>query len=152
MSQIKDLVEFHRKFAIPANIEPGFLEESLMQMRLNFLLEELLETATAAGFIFLEDQCKFVRQQVVQQEDLHAIVDGLIDLVYVALGTAEMMGLGCQKGISSIWDEAWRRVHQANLKKVRVVDATESKRGHSVDLRKPKGWQPPTFNDLLFTR
>ncbi len=68
-------------------------------------------------------------------------LDGLVDLVYVALGTAWLMGLD--------FPEAWRRVHAANMQKVRAQRKEESARGTTFDVVKPAGWQPPNLSDLV---
>jgi hypothetical protein len=68
-------------------------------MRLNFLLEELLETAHAAGHVWQLDQredgtyfFRFCPDQKMNV-DPPALLDGLVDLLVVALGTATLMGL-----------------------------------------------------------
>jgi len=43
------------------------------------------------------------------------------------------------------FDEAWRRVHAANMKKVRRA----TKRSGSYDVAKPKGWVAPDLKDLV---
>jgi predicted HAD superfamily Cof-like phosphohydrolase len=161
MSSIHDVMQFQRKFGIPENREPGFLPDSRMAERLNFLLEELKELANACGY-FLDDgkdgalDIKFKKFSNHQSaEDLEKAIDGLVDLVYVALGTAAQMGLGGLTPVNArgrspiIWWEAWRRVHAANMQKVRVTDVSQSKRGSPYDCVKPPGWVAPTFGDLL---
>ena len=63
--------------------------------------------------------------------DMVGVADALADVIYVALGTAHQMGLPFQ----AIWDH----VHRANMRKVKG----ETKRGNSIDARKPEGWVPP---------
>ena len=63
--------------------------------------------------------------------DIVGIADALADIIYVALGTAHQMGLPFQ----AIWDH----VHRANMRKVRGA----TKRGSSIDARKPEGWVSP---------
>jgi predicted HAD superfamily Cof-like phosphohydrolase len=76
----------------------------------------------------------------VNDQDLEGVLDGLVDLVYVALGTALNFGLD--------FDEAWDRVQQANMEKV-AVRATSSEGRHKTDVVKPRGWEPPSFKDLV---
>lgn len=118
------VTSMHQKFEIPMEKTPGFLDPMTMEFRLNFLEEELEEIRNA-NF----------------DEDLEELADGLIDLVIVALGTAAMMGMD--------FNAMFMEVHKANMNKVRVNDASESKRGHNFDLRKPEGWQPPNLRPFL---
>lgn len=129
-----------------------------MAMRLNFALEELLELAEACGFGFSGgagqgEFFKYTHKDVkVNKEDA---LDALIDLTYVTLGTADLMGFAnhvppeSMSKWSTIWWESWTRVHEANMKKEKVQSAKESSRGFGIDLKKPKGWLKPQFKDLL---
>lgn len=156
MSSIYDVQQFHNKFKIPRLSRPGFLPEDDMRMRLNFQLEELLETAGACGFQLAVDGQGDVCLEPMgdpKEVNLAEAFDGLLDQVYVALGTADRMGLGGMVDYpganTSIWWEGWRRVQRANMAKVLVENAADSKRGSRFDLKKPKGWRPPEFGDLL---
>ena len=157
MSSIHQVAELHDKMGhgkarLP---KPGFLPEKFMQMRLNFMLEELEETAAACGFsIYMGNDGKTgFEQNSFMKVSLENALDGLIDLQYVLLGTADLMGFshpGPGKfASSSIWHEGFSRVHNANMKKEPVVNAKESSRGFNIDLKKPKGWLKPQFKDLL---
>lgn len=160
MSSIHDVAKFQEKFGFIPNREPNFLTGDLMAGRLNFMLEELLETAQACGY-YLDDgkdgACgPFTFQRVPEPEtDLAKALDGLIDQVYVILGTANLMGfhneipMNVKSKFATIWWEAWRRVHVANMAKKRVTDVSQSKRGTLHDTYKPIGWCAPSFKDLL---
>lgn len=67
-------------------------------------------------------------------------LDALVDIVYIALGTAYRRG----------WDfaAAWKRVHDANMAKERGKP-NNSKYGSGFDIVKPQGWQPPSHADLV---
>ncbi len=165
MSSIHHVAELHEKMGhAKARLpKPGFLEPKFMAMRLNFMLEELHETAVACGFYLDNDpkasssfptlQYKYFHGNGDLDENLEDALDGLIDLQYVLLGTADLMGFshpGPGKFANmSIWQEAWNRVHNANMKKEPVVNAKESARGFNIDLKKPIGWLKPQFKDLL---
>jgi predicted HAD superfamily Cof-like phosphohydrolase len=87
--------------------------------------------------------------QLLDPDNVHShmaqALDGLVDLVYVALGTAYLHGFDFR--------EAWRRVHFANMNKVRASqDGSDSKRGSSYDVIKPPGWRPPDHSDLVLPR
>ena len=119
---LKDIEAFHIKYQLQYKDRPRFLPEELSGFRSRFIEEELDEYILATT---LED--KF---------------DALIDLVYVALGTAYLHGFD--------FEEGWRRVHNANMKKVRAERQDESKRGTAFDVVKPEGWQPPDLSDLVY--
>ena len=120
----KDVSEFHVKFEVPANDKPDFLQMELSALKCIHLKEELTEFYTS-----------------LECEDLEQAFDALIDLVYVALGTAHLMGLP--------FNEGWKRVHEANMKKIRATCASQSKRNSSFDIVKPEGWVPPVLSDLI---
>jgi predicted HAD superfamily Cof-like phosphohydrolase len=68
-------------------------------------------------------------------------LDALVDILYVAIGTAYQHGFDLA--------EAWRRVHEANMQKVRVQKFQDSTRGSLFDVVKPPGWVPPNLEDLV---
>ena len=118
-----DIKKFHEKFWLfPLVDKPGLLPDDIMDFRIKFLNEELDELIE--GF-----DC----------DDIEKIADALVDIVYVALGTAYLMRLP--------FDALWNEVHSANMKKVRATTVT--KRGTTFDVIKPKGWQPPNLKHLL---
>ena len=114
----QDILAFHEKFKLEPLDKPGFLSEEQMQFRTNFLYEELEEFVLAT-----------------KDGDLTKAFDALIDLQYVLLGTAHLMGLP--------FDEGWDIVQAANMKKVRAVRPEDSKRGSGFDVVKPEGWVAP---------
>jgi len=120
----KAIAEFHERFDLAYDGPPRFLDESTFAFRRRFKLEELHETLTAH-----------------QEGDLEGVLDGIVDLIYVALGDAYLMGLDV--------DEAFARVHRANMRKVRATDALQSRRGSVSDVVKPPGWVPPSLLDLV---
>lgn len=152
---IKDIVEFHEKFDFKPAGSPTIGAPALRALRLNFLLEELVETAKAAGFTLTavdnggKPEVKFVHDQEVKV-NLHDFLDGLVDLVYVTLGTAYLHGLfhdHMNSQLPTIFEDAWRRVQEANMQKVRAT--VETKRGTTFDVVKPEGWKAPDFSNLL---
>jgi predicted HAD superfamily Cof-like phosphohydrolase len=116
--------KMHEHFGIPLQKEPGLLDEETMDFRIRFLREELRE---------LED--------AYDVADIEEIADGLIDLCIVAMGTAAMMGLD--------FNNMFLEVNAANMRKVRVEHAGESKRGHGFDLKKPVDWKGPDLRKYL---
>lgn len=124
MSNFSDVTDFHNKFSIPISSTPVLLDPITMDYRLKFLTEEMSEIVK--GYY---------------ERDIHQVADGLIDLVYVAMGTAVMMGLP--------WEKLWDEVQRANMSKVRTPSAKASKRGNAFDVIKPEGWKQPDFTQYL---
>lgn len=104
----------------PAAGPPRLLPRERLAERVRFLREELaeLEAAAAAG-------------------DLVEVVDALVDLAVVDLGTAAQMRVP--------WPACWDEVLRANLAKVPGV----GKRGMALDLIKPPGWRAPDHGPIL---
>lgn len=118
--ELDDVRKFFTKFDIQQFRSPGHLSKRKLQERIDFLQEELNELKAAAETNNLVDQS-----------------DALIDLVYVAKGTALMLGIP--------WEDMWDEVQRANMDKVRGV----GKRGNKVDVVKPNDWEPPNHDRLL---
>jgi predicted HAD superfamily Cof-like phosphohydrolase len=96
----------------------------MQEFRIQFLLEEVLEY-----------------KEAVEEGNLEKAFDSLIDLVYVAIGTAYLQGLPFVEG--------WERVHRANMAKVRAERPSDSARGTAYDVVKPAGWVAPDLSDLV---
>ncbi len=139
-TMFEDIKAFHEKFALTYNGPPRVLDEELGKFRAGFLAEELAEYAMPDdlhdGFV---DAVKAEFEPT--RKSLEDQFDALIDLVYVALGTAYLHGFD--------FEEGWRRVHEANMKKIRVERVIDSKRGSVYDVIKPDGWLPPSLADLV---
>ena len=117
----EDVRDFHDQHGIPTPARPILPPADVHEYRMKFLREELQEINDAA-----------------KADDLTGYLDGLIDLVYVAYGTAILTGVSPE-----LWQRLWDQVQTANLCKRRAASADESKRGHSFDVVKPKGWVSP---------
>lgn len=127
-----DVKGFHLKFGVPTDNDsagPHLLDPETQAYRLGFLQEELDEfrDSYTAG-------------------DLETALDSLIDLVYVAYGTALLMGVS-----PACWSEAWGAVQLANMSKVRATssDDARSKRKNSLDVVKPEGWRAPDHGPII---
>lgn len=153
---IDDVKQFAEKFHCHTNAAPGFLPDDQMKNRLDFQLEELLETAHAAGFYFNSDAMEFRVMKhggTIAREDLRdlpEVLDGLVDQVYVALGTAVAMGFSECRHVGPdmgncfkepIFKSAWARVHAANMQKVNIPGVWKT--------QKPAGWVRPNLEDLV---
>lgn len=123
-SNFYDVEDFHIKFGLPAPAEVRWQSKEWNSFRLKFMREEIDEY-----------------EEALKEKNFEKAFDALIDLVYVALGTAVAHGFPWQRG--------WDRVHMANMKKIRAHVASDSKRGTAYDVIKPVGWQPPDLKDLV---
>lgn len=144
-SEFYDVREFHLKFSHLANTVPVHLTKRKLLERIKFLQEELDEFTQACGFDRtrgrFNDDGMWIEgdfyDDVGKPQDLALQADALVDLVYVAKGTAVMQGLP--------WNQLWDDVHRANMAKQRGI----SHRGNLVDCVKPEGWVGPRTLDIL---
>jgi predicted HAD superfamily Cof-like phosphohydrolase len=118
-----DIERMHMKYGVhdwmKANKDNKELMRKFLEFRLSFLREELNETAKA-----------------IDENDPEEIVDGLIDLCVVAIGTLDAFGVDSEK--------AWNEVLAANMaKNVGVKESRPNPLG-MPDLIKPEGWTAPT--------
>jgi predicted HAD superfamily Cof-like phosphohydrolase len=121
---VKDISEMHQYYGVNEKVQ-NFDTEKLkqfLQFRMSFLDEELTETKKA-----------------VLNNDAEEIVDGLIDLCVVAIGTLDSMGINSY--------EAWNRVLRANLQKQVGVKPERPNPLGLPDLIKPVGWKAPSHAD-----
>ena len=121
---VKDINDMHVKYGVHEWVKnnPDKLKKYL-EFRINFLQEELDETQQAA-FIY---------------EDPEEIVDGLIDLCVVAIGTLDAFGVDT--------NAAWDQVLKANMAKEVGVKPERPNPLGLPDLMKPEGWEPPSHED-----
>lgn len=151
----KDIKEFHAKFTHPDEKYEGGpreLPNDLALFRTGFMIEELAEYAQASGYTNiarslneLHENIKRKSQWLIRRNeggrDLEVQFDSLIDLTYVAVGTAHLHSVD--------FNEGWDRVHGANMKKTLAKSPEESKRGYRYDVVKPKDWRPADLYDLV---
>lgn len=120
---VKDIYDMHTKYGVHAAVE-NFDAEKLRQyldFRMRFLEEELNETKAAAS---------------AERVDAEEVVDGLIDLCVVAIGTLDAFGVNAYS--------AWSAVHEANMNKEVGVKASRPNPLGLPDLVKPQGWCAPS--------
>ena len=123
MSIFEDIHVMYYRFGFPIPKEPQLIDPELMSDRMNFLNEELAETGEA-----------------YDEDDLPEVIDGLIDLIVVAVGTLALMGVDSQAH--------WNEVLRANMAKESGVKPGRTMR---YDLYKPEGWVPPDHEAILET-
>jgi predicted HAD superfamily Cof-like phosphohydrolase len=148
-----DVGDFHEKFHLDNvthhQVKPREVPPDVLEFRINFMLEELGEFIEAVGgrldlSEWVVGGARSIRVTIPEDAkiDHEKAFDSLIDLVYVAMGTAHFLGYP--------WQMGWRLVQRANMAKVRAkADASDSLRGHALDVVKPAGWTPPNIERLL---
>jgi hypothetical protein len=116
---VADIAKMHGKYGVNEAVQkmaPSQLEEFL-KFRVRFLEEELTE----------------MKEQLDNPEE---VVDALIDLCVVAIGTLDAFGVDSYK--------AWDAVHKANMaKEVGIKESRPNPLG-LPDLIKPEGWVAPS--------
>jgi len=118
---VNDMNSMHVKYGVHGSVDKMDKKklQAFLDFRLNFLEEELNETRAAA-----------------QNGDAEEIVDGLIDLCVVAIGTLDAFEVDAHK--------AWDEVLKANMaKEVGVKEGRPNPLG-LPDLVKPDGWVGPS--------
>ena len=121
---VKDIYDMHEKFGVQSwvaeQIQFGNKEklQEFLKFRLRFLQEELGEMAVACD-----------------EKNPEEVVDALIDLCVVAIGTLDAFGIDAH--------EAWNEVHSANMAKEPGVKESRPNPLGLPDLIKPEGWTGP---------
>lgn len=123
---IQKIKQMHAHFQIAYNGPIRKLPEDEFDFRVKAFEEEINEYKDAHS-----------------NDDLEEMLDALVDLQVFLLGAVE------QHGFDGVFEEAYRRVMEANMQKEVVESADESKRGHKTDLKKPAWWMAPILSDLV---
>ena len=145
VTNFNDVGDFHDRFGLPRFTGQGVqpFTKEMLGFRIQFLLEEVKEFIDACqGELDIDSRGKFqvIFGQSVSIDHAEAF-DALIDLVYVAMGTAHFMRYP--------WQEGWNEVQRANMAKVRATSAEDSKRGTALDVVKPPSWRAPDIMAVL---
>jgi predicted HAD superfamily Cof-like phosphohydrolase len=114
---VKDICDLHVKFSVHSRVQAmtDYQREAFMNFRIEFIKEEVVELSTADS-----------------KED---VVDALIDIIVVALGTLDAFAVDINK--------AWNEVHSKNMQKEPGVNPTRPNDFGFPDMIKPEGWTPP---------
>lgn len=114
----KDINEMHKHYGVPRVVKTMSSEKlkQFLEFRIDFIREELNELATA--------------------ETAEDVVDALIDLCVVAIGTLDSFEVDA--------NEAWNQVLVANMNKKIGVNASRPNPMGLPDLIKPEGWKAPS--------
>lgn len=113
---IDDIKAFTQKFKFGEEV----FDKKKLAFRLDLLSEEYNETMKAW-----------------RDGDAEEIVDGLIDLIVISIGTLELAGVDVQK--------AWDEVMRANMSKKRGVKKGREHSG-GFDVVKPEDWVGPNHS------
>lgn len=121
MSWYKDMEKLHEKYRVNQWMENASKEQlqKFLEFRMNFLTEEFNETMKAYN-----------------EKDAEEIVDGLIDICVIAIGTLEAFGVNA--------DKAWQEVLYANMQKEVGIKPERPNPLGLPDLIKPEGWKAPS--------
>ena len=125
---VHDIAEMHRKYGVNEwvgkQLDEGNYEklQKFLEFRMAFLDEELGET-----------------KEAIANGDASEVVDGLIDLCVIAIGTLDAFGVDGRA--------SWNRVHKANMaKEVGVKESRPNELG-LPDLVKPDSWEAPEHSN-----
>nr|BAR25286.1 Putative NTP pyrophosphohydrolase [uncultured Mediterranean phage uvMED]BAR25303.1 Putative NTP pyrophosphohydrolase [uncultured Mediterranean phage uvMED] len=113
---IEEVNAFLTKFGLNYKGTPITLHPTVKADRIKHMQEEISEYSYAKN----------------KEEEL----DAIIDIIYLAIGTGLMHGFDIE--------EAFKRVHQANMKRIRNPVLTDK-----GGIFKPKGWVAPDLKDLV---
>ena len=119
---VQDIAEMQEKYGVRKWVEDPANKDKLkdfMAFRLDFIEEEFEETLLAFA-----------------EQDPEEIVDGLIDICVVAIGTLLAFDVDP--------DKAWDEIHKANMAKEVGVKKSRPNPLGLPDLSKPEGWTPPS--------
>jgi predicted HAD superfamily Cof-like phosphohydrolase len=118
---IEDVTEFHKAYDRPVGTVK-FSDEAMMLLRERLVNEEATE--------FSDSMFDY---------DAEGALDGICDLIYVAVGVAVTYGWNLE--------EAWRRVHESNMSKL-GEDGQPIVRPDGKILKGPN-FKPPVLGDLV---
>ena len=123
-SLIQDLSAFHNA----CDVQQWFkdlkdIPEDIYQLRLRLLEEEFNEFKKAH-----------------EDRDKVEMADALADMIYIAVGTANVMNIPL--------DKVWAEVQRSNMAKVDPETGKVKKREDGKVL-KPEGWTPPQIETVL---
>lgn len=118
---VQAIADMHTKFGVNPVIDDLGPEElkAFLQFRIDFLQEELTEMKDA--------------------KTADDVVDALIDLCVVAIGTLDAFRVDAEK--------AWDRVHEKNMQKEPGIKLSRPNPLGLPDLIKPPLWEPPYHYD-----
>jgi predicted HAD superfamily Cof-like phosphohydrolase len=153
MNTIAYVREFHEAFDIPVRSKPSFPDAREHTDSSLDTIEKLLTIAQREASSTAKTGCRMCLRMALELEelrelaesmrlrDLEGALDAQVDRVYILQGTSLELGLA---GVS---EEAFRRVHAANMLKLdENGKPTVDSKGKVI---KPPGWVAPDLSDLV---
>ena len=121
---VADIEDMHIKYGFHEAVNRLSPEDKkkFLNFRLSFLKEELAEM-----------------EKAMQEDNKEEVVDALIDLCVVAIGTLDLFQINSYK--------AWDEVFDANMNKNPGVKASRPNPLGLPDLIKPEGWVAPSHEN-----
>ena len=125
---LSDINDMHYKFGATEWVDNMHRSKNykvlkdFLAFRLDFLEEEFEETQ-AAFF----------------KNDSEEVVDGLIDLIVIAIGTLDLFKCDA--------DEVWDKIHHSNMAKEPGVNKSRQNPFGLPDMVKPEGWVGPRITE-----
>lgn len=118
---VKDIEDLHDQYQVHERLKGADRDrlKALLEFRIKFLEEELIELRTA--------------------DTAEDVVDAIIDLCVVAIGTLDSFDVDSYL--------AWDRVLEANKNKKIGIKPSRPNPTGLPDLVKPEGWTAPTHHD-----
>jgi len=121
---VEKLIDFHRAFGCMIGDTPQLVDSATALLRVRLMTSELSETIEA-----------------IAVGDMVEILDGLVDTMYVVVGTAIVYGMG------DILAEAFNLVHENNMSKVDEDGSVHHDANGKVI--KPANYKPVDLRPLL---
>jgi len=120
----REVNNMHKFFGVTKAVSKMDKEQlaKLLEFRLSMLTEEYLETIDAH-----------------KAQDAEEVVDGLVDILVVAVGTLDLMGVDVRR--------AWNTVMNCNITKEPGVKPSRPNPLGLPDLIKPPGWVGPDHSE-----
>lgn len=115
----QDVLDFHNRFGCHSNTQPTEIPKEVEDLRWQLIAEEISELGDSMFDTF----------------DLAGIADGIVDSIYVLIGTAIAYGID----LRPVWDA----VQAANMAKTGGGKRDDGK------ILKPPGWEAPDVEGIL---
>jgi Phosphoribosyl-ATP pyrophosphohydrolase len=139
---VADIEELHGKFTVndnPDNMHGCYGVSTIIDTVKSWPIEKQLA--------FLQFRIDFIHEECTELDEAHnqrdadKVIDALIDICVIAIGTLYVFGVDVKK--------AWYQVHDANMIKTPGTSPERPNDFGLPDLLKPKGWTPPSHLNNL---
>lgn len=134
---VENVARFHALFRVPSLPFPSAPSAERVRVRIRLIREEGLDELLGA----LREVEAHIEQGLPDRALrplLVKVADGLIDTIFVCVGTA------LEFGMADVMPELWQEVHRSNLMKLGGAIGPDGK------IQKPRGWKAPDIYRILF--